>query len=505
MGHNYAPAYYSTLQDSIASLCKTILPFSFKKRRLPAAEHRLAQLQSDNLKWQQDSFHRMLHLMGLQKEGISSEGEVSAFRTHLLDTLIAAPAYLEPPIVLRDKLLFLQELFYAKCISVEEYHSSKRPLLHRLAAQGVEIDVKDVIVAGPKETEESSGEEWCDINLQDENCPNNKETLDPKNESKQNSAMKHIKGAISSLKPGKHKSEKSIFDRISPDMSSQSMENPFWDTQSNETRGETQSILMPESFPVNPSNGNDESSNGKHKRKPFRPVFRRVHNGPADSNENEGRETKSAKKQWGLDGLKKWKRTCSDKETAPFSASDGSCMEAYSSIGEGPDTKQIKMKLHSDGSPSDFFVDKVLGQNIKKELSRIQTELCNKNPNLKFSNEQIEAISTKLPVDKADLKNFFPRAWCDQYGDLVLNVVKKEFKDHVGEMEKLRSTAKDRHNSAPWTTSDHSCIENDQNHHPNLFSKKDCGYPQHQQGKSDRVQESYNKSFGENPFYNMRV
>ncbi|KAI4380076.1 hypothetical protein MLD38_006304 [Melastoma candidum] len=423
MGHNYTPAYYSTLQDSIASLCKTILPFSFKKRRLPAAEHRLAQLQSDNLKWQQDSFHRMLHLMGLQKEGISSEGEVSAFRTHLLDTLIAAPAHHEPPAVLRDKLLFLQELFYTKCISVEEYHSSKRPLLHRLAVQGVEIDVKDVIVVGPKETKESTGEEWCDIDLKDETCPNNKENSDPKNESKENSAMKHIKGAISSLKPGKHKSETSVFDRISQDISSQCSENPFWDAQSKERQGETQSILMAESFPVNPSNGNNESSNGEHKRRPFRTVFHREQNGPANSNENEEREMKSAKKQWGLDGLKKWKRTCSDKGTAPFSLSDGSCREAYSSIGEGPDIKQIKMKLRPDGAPSDFFVDKVLGQNIKKELSRIQTELCNKNPNLKFSNEQIEAISTKLPVDKADLKNFFPRTWCDQYGDLVLDVV----------------------------------------------------------------------------------
>lgn len=108
MVYSYAPTYYSTLHESVTSLCKTILPFSFKKRRLPAAEHKLSKLQSDNLKWQQDSFHQMLNLMGLHKEGILAETEVSAFRSHLLDTLIAAPSDQEQPAILRDKLLFLQ-------------------------------------------------------------------------------------------------------------------------------------------------------------------------------------------------------------------------------------------------------------------------------------------------------------------------------------------------------------------------------------------------------------
>jgi len=46
--------------------------------------------------------------MGLHKEGIVAESEVSAFRTHLLDTLIASPPEQEHPVILRDKLLFLQ-------------------------------------------------------------------------------------------------------------------------------------------------------------------------------------------------------------------------------------------------------------------------------------------------------------------------------------------------------------------------------------------------------------
>lgn len=102
---SYAP---TSLQDSITSICKTILPFPSKKRRIPAIEQRLSDEQSDNLKWQQNSFHQMLNLMGLCKEGIVSRNEVSAFRIHLLETLIASPVDHEPPLILRDKLIFLQ-------------------------------------------------------------------------------------------------------------------------------------------------------------------------------------------------------------------------------------------------------------------------------------------------------------------------------------------------------------------------------------------------------------
>lgn len=111
MGYRYTPAYYSSIHDSITSLCKNILPFSFKKKRVPAiaaAEQRLAKQQSDNLKWQQDSFHQILKLMGLYQEGIVAETEVSAFRSHLLDTLIASPLDHEHSTILRDKLVFLQ-------------------------------------------------------------------------------------------------------------------------------------------------------------------------------------------------------------------------------------------------------------------------------------------------------------------------------------------------------------------------------------------------------------
>ncbi|EOY31303.1 Uveal autoantigen with coiled-coil domains and ankyrin repeats isoform 1 [Theobroma cacao] len=531
MVYSYTPTYYSTLHDSITSLCKTILPFSFKKRRLPALEHRLSKLQSDNLKWQQDSFHQILNLMGLHKEGILGEAEVAAFRTHLLETLIASPPELEQPVILRDKLVFLQELLYAKCISEEEYHSSKRPLLQRLAVQGAEIEASDVIVANPKGTKENQEEEWSVIDLKDENCSTNRDNLlHSKNKSKNNPTMKQIKGAASvfgfgsSQKPSKNRSEKSIFDVDSNSSAYMvgSKENPFWDSHMKGKENETKSILMQEEILPTESMKENGSGTDKAKRKPFRTLFHREQregHGGGGGDYGPGSEekaSKSAKKQWGFDGFKKWKRSDLEDETAPLPLNErsdseafvGSCQLVTTPIGEGPDTKQIKKKLHANGAPSDFFIDKVLGDKIKKELSRIQMELSTTNPNLKFSNDQMEAISTTLPVDKADLKKFFPKSWCDRYGDVVLDVVKKEFKDHVGEMENMRNATREKHhnNSMRWTT-----FEDDENCHPNLFANN------HTSGYTDNKNNPFSYDYtdsklrpesafcqDQNPFWNPR-
>ncbi|KAK3023875.1 hypothetical protein RJ639_042891 [Escallonia herrerae] len=499
MVYTYTPTYYTSLHDSITTLCKTVLPFSFKKRRLPAiaaAEQKLSKLQSDNLKWQQDSFHQILNLMGLWKEGILDESEVVAFRSHLLDTLIASGLDYEQPVILRDKLIFLQELLYAKCITDDEYHASKRPLLQRLAVQGAEIEARDVILGAKKAKTE---EEWSDIDLKDEHSLISKESLSSKNKSKHGSAIKQIKGAasvfsfVSSQKHERLKADKDVtnvgtqhsgsMDRnisshvIARNEVGLSQENPFWDSNERQTETEARSILMSESLPPEAVKAEKRSGGDKVKKK-------------------------SGKKQWGFDGLKKWKKNDSEDETAPLSVNGKSDEEPYlgrlveSPIGEGSDTKEIKRKLHADGSPSDFFVDKVqlftsthivcsrssvsdslafsrisnkalvLGDKIKKELSRIQTELSATNPNAQFSNDQIEAISTRLPVDKADLKKFFPKTWCDRYGHVVLDVVRKEFKDHVGEMKSLQNAAREKQNQKPWTTFD----DDDENCHPNLFA-----------------------------------
>ncbi|KAJ0989523.1 hypothetical protein J5N97_007879 [Dioscorea zingiberensis] len=435
MVYTYTPAYYSSFQDKITSICKSILPFSHKNRQLP--DQKLAKRHLESLKWQQESFHRILQLIALQKEGMVSENEVSAFRVNLLDNLIASPANQEPPNAIRDKLLFLQELLYAKCISDEEYHSSKRPLLQRLAVQGADIDCRDIIMGAPPAS--SPEEEWSVINLRDdEESPMVKTT-------KQRTPFKSL------------------------------MSNVPWKEKAKEAN--KNSILMPESSPL------VTERTEKGKRKPFRSLFQKE--GLDENGEEKGGSSKSGKKkQWGLDGLRKWRRGNSEDETmteclGTRERSDGApsmamhCTLVAAPNGEVPDTKKIKNKLHSDGNASDFFIDKVLGDNIKKELSRIQTELCTTNPNLNFSDDQMEAISTKLPVDKADLNHFFPKSWCERYGDIVLNVVKKEFKDHVGEMENKKIASREKHGvggTEKWVAFQES--DNDENLHPNLFSQE---------------------------------
>ncbi|XP_072993498.1 uncharacterized protein [Typha latifolia] len=428
MVYTYTPAYYTSFQDTITSICKSILPFSFKNRRL-TADQKLAKRHADNLKWQQESFHRILNLIGLHKEGIVPESDVSAFRTHLLDTLIASPPDQEPPAVIRDKLLFLQELLHAKCISADDYHASKRPLLQRLAVQGVEIDCRDVVV-GPAPRTTSDEEEWTVIELRDKEPPSAV--------AEENKHRTPIKSLIS--KPWRGKGKKGG--------------GPLCPIDQNKG-----SILMPESSPLLP-----DDSDKAGKRKP--PL--------------------SAKKQWGFDGFKKWRRSNSEEEPmAPNlppphgERSDGggassSVKLVAAPVGVGPDTKKIKKEMLSDGSASDFFVDKVLGENIKKELSRIQSELSATNPNLNFSYEQVEVISTRLPIDKSDLNGFFPKSWCDRYGDVVLDVVKKEFKEHVGEMESLRNPARENKSCGSRGCTENYWVafkeENDENLHPNLFS-----------------------------------
>ncbi|KAF7838905.1 Uveal autoantigen with coiled-coil domains and ankyrin repeats isoform 1 [Senna tora] len=421
MVYSYTPTYYSTLHDSITSLCKSILPFSSKKRCLPPAEQRLSELQSDNLKWQQDSFHQMLNLMGLHREGILAQSEVSRFRTHLLETLIASPLDPEYPVVLRDKLLFLQELLYAKCISEEEYHSSKRPLIQRLAVQGAEIEARDVIVREKNDTKEKSAEEeWSVIDLKDERSFQNKENI---NYSIKKAKPKHIKESATSV----FSFVSSTSSHKPPIPKNARRERSIFDDSRDESGPpepiKNRSILMEESGPPGPI-----------KRRPFRSLFLQ-------------REQRG-EKQWGFDGFKRWKK--SETENGETDSS-----EVFArTLREGPDTKLMKKMMHSDGSPSDFFIDKVLGERIKKELSTIQTELSTTNPSLQLSTDQIEAISTKLPVEKAELQNYFPKSWCERYGDVVLDVVKKEFKEHVGEMENMRHMAREKHrnNSKRWTT-----------------------------------------------------
>lgn len=203
--------------------------------------------------------------------------------------------------------MILQELFYAKCISADEYHSSKRPLIQRLAVRGVEIDCKHVIIGDPAAAPE---EEWSVIELRD------KESPAPAEKTKYKTP---IKSFISWR--GKDKKEQFKY------MNAANMEN-------------ASSILMPESSPtVAP------------------------------------KPDKSKRKQWGFDGLKKWKKAnpAEDENAAPYrllgertddnASSSVTCTPLASPIhDEGPDTKSIK-----------------------KELYRIKPELSATHPNLNLS------------------------------------------------------------------------------------------------------------------------
>ncbi|KAI3874595.1 hypothetical protein MKW92_018001 [Papaver armeniacum] len=274
MVYSYTPTYYSSIHDTITSLCKNIIPFSsasLKKKRLESADRKLSKQQSDNLKWQQESFHKILNLIGLKNEGIIQELEVSNFRIQLLETLITAPPTLENATIVREKLLFLQELFYAKCISVEEYHSSKRPLLQRLAVQGAEIEARDVIVARrqspsmenhsekPEQNEEEE-EKWSVIDFKDDESSLMGKENQYKNKKKRspNPMKERIRGGAASMigllvsKKGK-KSEQTdqllgggggfpfpANSNSGGNGGERYEENPFWEDKENDSR----SILM---------------------------------------------------------------------------------------------------------------------------------------------------------------------------------------------------------------------------------------------------------------------
>ncbi|KAL6601585.1 hypothetical protein ACP70R_044805 [Stipagrostis hirtigluma subsp. patula] len=481
MGYTYTPTYYSGLQDTIATLCKSILPFPFRGagRRL-TADQAAARRHAEQLKWQQDSFHRILHLAALHREGIVPASDVAAFRASMLAALAAPPQHPEQPAVLRDKLLFLQELLYARCVSGAEYNAAKAPLVQRLAALGVVVDCPDA---------EASAEEWSEIDLRDPPPP-------PAADKPKHKAF---------ITPWKSRSKKDH------DASSASSRPPLAPVDQNHPKNA--SVLMAES---SPSEAAPSGKAEKGKRRHLAAMFHGGGNGsenkdPAGEEGADEKETAKGKKKssWGFDGLKKWKKTagCANEEAAehtvaaPPRSSHSECrLEASPMAASGPDAKRAKKKLHSapgDDSASELLQDKdkVLVENTKKELSRIQAELSSTNRNLNFSNQQIESISTKLPVDKSDLKPFFPKAWCDQHGDSVITAAKKEFKEHVEEMEKQRDIA----DGEDWATFDD--INLDDNFNPRAFSQHKSDSAVKEKKASESLTSSQHFT---NPFYDEK-
>lgn len=464
MGYTYTPTYYSGLQDTIASVCKSI--FSRPGKRL-TADQAAARRHADALKWQQESFHRILHLSALHREGIVPAADVHAFRASVLAALASPPTPQNPdhPPVLRDKLLFLQELLRAKCVSPAEFNAAKRPLVQRLAALGVAVDCPDA--------DAGRSEEWAEIDLRDPPQPPAASDNKPKHKS--------------FVSPWKSRGSKKDQDAPRP---------PLAPVDQNHHA----SVLMAEISPAEaaPASGKPE----KGKRRHLTAIFSSGGENMEPAAAAEGAEEKGRKKSsWGFDGLKKWKKAgaggCRNEdavaagECAPPRSSYSECrLEASPAVAASPDAKRAKKKkIHAGGdvSASDLANDKVLVEETKKELSRIQAELSSTNRNLNFSDQQIEAISTKLPVDKSDLNTFFPKAWCDQHGDGVIDAAKKEFKGHVEEMEKQREDI----TGEGW-----SAAFEDDNFNPRAFSQ-----PQ-SDAKGKKVQESLD-SFT-NPFYDEK-
>ena len=195
-------------------------------------------------------------------------------------------------ILLNQFALIVQDLLYAKCISIDDYHYSKRPLLRILAARGEEIDCRDVIACGQ---DSERREEWSVIELRDDEVPEGTE----KQKIKSNN-LASIRNAMSfvGMSTGKGK----------------------------------------ENIPVE----NSPAREGKVKRKTFRDGKRKL--------------------QLGLEGIKKWKRgQREDESTTPYLLSGERSDEVSQNriLRDGPDTKRIKTKIHSDGDASDFFIDKV--------------------------------------------------------------------------------------------------------------------------------------------------
>ena len=346
MGYKYTPTYYSGLQDTIASLCKSILP-SFRVGRRLTADQAAARRHAEQLKWQQESFHRILHLAALHREGIVPASDVAAFRGPMLAALAAPPQHPEQPAVLRDKLLFLQELLYAKCISAAEYNASKAPLVQRLAALGVVVDCPDA---------EVSAEEWSEIDLRDPPPP---------------------APAAASDKP-KHKAFITPWkSRSNKEQDANSASRPPM-APVDQNNAKNASVLMAES---SPSEAAPSGKAEKGKRRHLAAMFNSGGNGcenkdPAGEEGIDDKETAKGKKKssWGFDGLKKWKKAgCSNGEAAatgeqperalPRPSYSECRLEASPMAASGPDAKRAKTKLYSataDESASELLHDKVL-------------------------------------------------------------------------------------------------------------------------------------------------
>ncbi|XP_024537707.1 neurofilament heavy polypeptide [Selaginella moellendorffii] len=508
------------------------------------AERRASHQQAENLKWQQDMFLRLVNMKGLFQEGLVSESDVASFRQKILDNIDVCYDGGEYPQVTRDKLLFLQELLYARCISEEEYHGVKKSLLYRLAAQGAEINASDIVLSCSAATAsaptspvrsrmknaESTGDDPRE-KLKDEAM---------QRVAKSKSPVKHLFEAMTRRKHSGKNNERRVphaLDFIRPrdcpardppefDTSDQcgsplfhspsgsvstmessskavevcSKKNGFFSTVGNSPKAPASAEACSkknglfstiESSPKAPAsaeacskkNGffstiesSPKAAESCSQKNGFFSTMESSPKAPASAKacskngfvsttmESPSKAPASAEASSKKNGFfsamesspKPPVEACSKMSKiespakAPASTEACSKKNGFASTLEcpykaaTPVEASSKKKFQAKGVSTDFYIDKVLGENIKKELEHIRSEINRTSSTQTFTNDQIDAIATRLPTDKSELMRFFPKSWCDRYGDVVLDVVHKEFKGHVKDMEAARKNAKEK-------------------------------------------------------------
>ncbi|KAH7315413.1 hypothetical protein KP509_21G048200 [Ceratopteris richardii] len=508
-------------------------------------EMKRAIQHSENIKWQQDSFHRILYILCLSKEGLASQQQLESCKRQVLAFLESMHPEGEWPEFTRDKLLFLQDLLYSSCISEAEYHASKKPLIRRLADQGAILDAEDFIFDSSLEkdtklTRSKSGVRTVSSRKIKDHCIVRSDTMrtqlcqtdsgDASSKPSTPSPLKQVMGAVCrfnknpssrSINASPKTDKESSSSRVpcAPDfpkpehgpareppsplhvnqqkvpelpVSSQSEEEigpalvvassvddvkdgDICNLQSSPMTIHTYDRMADEGDPLlgraSPVPSNNKSPAGGTPSR-LRNVFKGLISKKviwvnADTEKNcktpdsakklsiDGQEEKDSPatkgRMWGFEKLRVPRKLqfeqdenshsiVSQVETGTLSdiplGKPQANEESAELLGSAVTKKKLR-KLPSPCKPSDFIIDKVLGENIKNELSRIRAEMNKEQPGQIFSNEQIDAIATKLPMDKVELRKFFPLTWCERYGDIVLDVVQKEFKEHVNEMQKL--------------------------------------------------------------------
>lgn len=467
--------------------------------------HRRAGQQADNLVWQQEAFHKVLKLQALLKEGLISEAELQTCRKDILAVVAAVHQDGEWANFTRDKLLFLQDLLREGCISESEYHATKQPILSRLAEQGAELDSQDfVMLVSPLPQRGSIGHDAPDcratvvttgVETATEKSSSSTTTTDHAQNYSPISRKKKMAAADASTTTTRKTPIKQVLEAMSRIKNNRAnwgaetgplREAPIpplgrWILKKESLNEAVGRKVVDANVAVTTDLDEDEevlfaspvrklsaSPGLVHRKKGgmLSGLVRKLHGGESDVS-SEAYSPLNMEEETPEDGGKDGK--------LPQSGLIDAGVLKEGNNGQGPpDIVKYKKKVNAKGSPTNFFIDKVVGDNIKTELTRIRTEMSETSPGQTFTNEQIEAIATRLPVDKVELQWFFPKSWCDRYGDVVLEVVHKEFRAHVGEMENLRKAGRLKRAASKATkekemTAAFAKTENDENSgHPNI-------------------------------------